>query len=137
MGLWCWPTRSWGPRMGLLRGGTLEWEGLFWGGPDPPHPRGPTSLKQCLYGMHPPSFLTHLACDAARRGPLPSPFPLGDAAMSGASIRGLIQALPQFREVLGRLSVHIWVRGVGGGWGGVGWGGVGWQARRIGDGGTD
>lgn len=27
-------------------------------------------------------------------------------------MRGLIQALPQFREVLGRLSVHIWVGGM-------------------------
>lgn len=31
------------------------------------------------------------------------------AAMSGSSIRGLIQALPQFRDVLARLSAHIWV----------------------------
>lgn len=31
--------------------------------------------------------------------------------MTGANIKGLIQALPQFREILGRLSVHIWVRG--------------------------
>jgi hypothetical protein len=30
--------------------------------------------------------------------------------MSGASIRQLIAALPQFRDVLARLSVHIWVR---------------------------
>jgi hypothetical protein len=29
--------------------------------------------------------------------------------MSTGNIRGLIQALPQFREVLGRLSVHIFV----------------------------
>ncbi|WIA41900.1 hypothetical protein OEZ86_009221 [Tetradesmus obliquus] len=33
----------------------------------------------------------------------------GQPAMSTGNIRGLIQALPQFREVLGRLSVHIFV----------------------------
>ncbi|KAI8472381.1 MAG: Sec1-like protein [Monoraphidium minutum] len=31
------------------------------------------------------------------------------SAMTGSSIKGLIAALPQFRETLGRLSVHIWV----------------------------
>lgn len=33
----------------------------------------------------------------------------GSMSMTGSSIKGLIQALPQFREMLGRLSVHIYI----------------------------
>jgi hypothetical protein len=43
----------------------------------------------------------YASCNSASAAAQPS--------MSTGNIRGLIQALPQFREVLGRLSVHIFV----------------------------
>jgi hypothetical protein len=41
----------------------------------------------------------------------------GTGGLSSGNIRALIQALPQFREVLGRLSVHIFISRCG--WEGV------------------
>lgn len=73
------------------------------------HPMVSTGLHCCSSCcFHSPSFtssalllLTFIPGTAAGAA--------GQPAMSTGNIRGLIQALPQFREVLGRLSVHIFV----------------------------